>query len=281
MTRTIRDRVQFWRHADTGIELLQARFGGHAYDRHAHDTYAIGVTLRGGQGFHHRGRRHVSTPGTVIAMNPEDAHDGSAETEDGFSYWMLYPSAELWTEILGDAAGRRTHLPFFTATLIDDPCCREHLLNLCRTLVDPAAGSLESDCSLTQTLTALARRHGRTPPPAPLERNDPAVQRVHGLLHHEYQRELRLEDLAREAGRSRFWVNRAFAAAYGLPPHTYLTRRRLESARRMLAHGEPAAEVAAAVGFTDQSHLIRRFKASYGITPGAFQAACTVIQSTT
>ncbi|EDP63264.1 transcriptional regulator, AraC family protein [alpha proteobacterium BAL199] len=213
-------------------------------------------------------------------MNPEDAHDGSAETEGGFSYWMLYPSADLWADILDDATGQRTCLPFFATTLIHDPCCREHLLSLCRTLVDPAASTLESDGVLTRALTALARRHGRTPPPAPVERNDPAIQRVHGLLHHEYQRELRLDDLAREAGRSRFWVNRAFAAAYGLPPHTYLTRRRLESARRLLADGEPAAEVAAAVGFADQSHLIRRFKASYGITPGAFQMACKDVQST-
>ena len=62
MPLKVGDRVKFWRHADTGLDLLRARFGGHAYDRHAHDTYAICVTLRGGQGFHHRGRRHVSTP---------------------------------------------------------------------------------------------------------------------------------------------------------------------------------------------------------------------------
>ena len=57
MTRTVADEVRFWRHGGTGVELLKARFGGHAYDRHAHDSYAIGVTLQGRQGFHHRGRR--------------------------------------------------------------------------------------------------------------------------------------------------------------------------------------------------------------------------------
>lgn len=280
MTRTVRDRVRFWRHTGTGLDLLKARFGGHAYDRHAHDTYAIAVTLHGHQGFHHRGRHHVSTAGTIIAMNPEDAHDGGAETDEGFSYWMVYPGETLWSETLEDATGRRSGAPFFASTLIRDPDSARRLLALCETLVDESTGALEADSTVVDALVALARRHGSAPPPTPARPNDPALERVRGLLHDEYHRDLRLADLAREAGRSRFQVSRAFAAAHGLPPHAYLTRRRLEAARRLLADGDPAAEVAAAVGFADQSHLIRRFKASYGITPGEFQAACTGVQST-
>jgi AraC-like DNA-binding protein len=37
----------------------------------------------------------------------------------------------------------------------------------------------------------------------------------------------------------------------------------------MLA-GEPPAMAAAAAGFADQSHLIRKFKAAYGVTPGQY-----------
>ena len=39
----------------------------------------------------------------------------------------------------------------------------------------------------------------------------------------------------------------------------------------MLANGVPPAEVAAACGFYDQSHLNRVFKARVGVAPGAFQ----------
>lgn len=279
MTRSVRDRVRFWRHSGTGLELLKARFGGHAYDRHAHDTYAIGVTLHGRQGFHHRGARHVSTPGTVIALNPDDAHDGAAAGDEGFSYWMLYPDPAAWRAVLADAGERPADAPYFTDTLIRDPHCARQLLTLCETLTDESASMLEAEDVTDSALLALARRHGRTalaPAAAP---RDAAIRRVRDLLHEDYARDLRLDELARTAGRSRFQVSRAFAVAYGLPPHAYLTRRRLEAARRMLAAGEAAAEVAAAVGFVDQSHLIRRFKASYGVTPGEFQAACTDVQS--
>ncbi|MEQ9330735.1 AraC family transcriptional regulator [Thalassobaculum sp.] len=274
MTRTVADEVRFWRHGGTGVELLKARFGGHAYDRHAHDSYAIGVTLQGRQGFHHRGRRHVSTPGRIIAMNPDDAHDGEAAGDEGFTYWMLYPSAGLWRGLLEDAGERPADPPFFADTLVDDPGTARRLLRLCRVLCDPAGDALEADEAVADALLPLARRHGRAGPPAATRAGDAAIARIRDLLHTHYEREFRLDDLAAEAGRSRFQVSRAFAAAYGLPPHAWLIRRRLAVARELLLAGEPAAEVATAVGFADQSHLIRRFKASYGITPGEFRAAC-------
>lgn len=279
MTRTASDQVRFWRHAGTGIELLKARFGGHAYDRHAHDTYAVGVTLFGRQGFRHRGRQHVSTTGTIIAMNPDDAHDGGAVDAGGFGYWMLYPDAGLWSDILAEAGGRPADPPFFADTLIRDPDCAGRLLRLCTLLTGGPDDALRAESVAADALTTLARRHGGATLPDAGGGPDAALRRVRDLLHDGYDRDIRLDDLAREAGCSRFRVSRGFAAAYGLPPHAYLTRRRLEAARRLLAGGHPAAEVAATVGFVDQSHLIRRFKASYGITPGEFQAACTDIQS--
>ena len=58
-----------------------------------------------------------------------------------------------------------------------------------------------------------------------------------------------------------------------MPPHAYMTRARLREARSLLLRGEPAASVAAAVGYVDQSHLTKRFRAAYGITPGQFVVA--------
>lgn len=59
-----------------GVELLEAHFTRHVYDRHMHDTYAVGITLRGVQRFWCRGAVHDSTPGDVIVINPGEVHDG-------------------------------------------------------------------------------------------------------------------------------------------------------------------------------------------------------------
>ena len=39
----------------------------------------------------------------------------------------------------------------------------------------------------------------------------------------------------------------------------------------LMREGEPVAEVAAACGFVDQSHLTRAFKRAFGMTPGVFR----------
>ena len=59
----------------------------------------------------------------------------------------------------------------------------------------------------------------------------------------------------------------------GIPPHRYLTGRRLDRARRMLLAGRRPAEVAVEVGFHDQAHLTRHFKRMLGVTPGAYAAS--------
>ena len=48
---------------------------------------------------------------------------------------------------------------------------------------------------------------------------------------------------------------------------------RLAEAKRQLSHGQPPAQVAAAVGLTDQAHLTRTFARRYGITPARYQRA--------
>jgi len=46
---------------------------------------------------------------------------------------------------------------------------------------------------------------------------------------------------------------------------------RLFEAKRLLAAGDPAAQVASATGLTDQAHLTRAFARRYGITPARYQ----------
>ena len=69
-----------------GVELLRAWFGGRAFTKHRHDTYAIGVTEAGVQTFFYRGRVERSTPGQVVVLHPDEVHDGRAGTEAGFGY---------------------------------------------------------------------------------------------------------------------------------------------------------------------------------------------------
>lgn len=86
---------------------------------------------------------------------------------------------------------------------------------------------------------------------------------------------LDLETLAARTGLNRFQVLRTFKRRYGVPPHTYQTRIRVARALTLLKSGRSPVDVAAQLGFADQSHMTRVFRSVCGVTPGHYARADT------
>lgn len=67
---------------------------------------------------------------------------------------------------------------------------------------------------------------------------------------------------------------RVFRAHLGMSPGEYARRRRIERATdRMLRTAESLAEIAANIGYADQSHFTREFSRESGQSPARFRAA--------
>jgi AraC family transcriptional regulator len=89
-----------------------------------------------------------------------------------------------------------------------------------------------------------------------------------------YAEEITLGDIAATVHLSSFHLSRLFKQVTGLSPRRYLIQVRVNSARALLSAGSgqrSLADVAAAVGFADQSHLTRHFKRQFGVTPKHFR----------
>ena len=96
-----------------------------------------------------------------------------------------------------------------------------------------------------------------------------SVARVDACLRENLRVGLDAEELARIAGYSRYHFFRLYRAATGTTPHERLMALRVERAQSLLASRPhvTVAAVAAACGFTDQSHMARRFRRVTGLTP--------------
>ncbi len=258
---------------DLGLELLQARFRSHRYIRHSHDSYAIGVTEEGVQSFWCRGQARHGVPGSVLAINPGEVHDGQSGTGGDYAYFMFYVSPTTFIGALEDLIGRPVGSPSFVSPLLADAhvSAKAHQLRL---ILQAPADTLEQETARDDLLWSLSRRYIDTKiqPAANADSPGPRLQRVKEYLHAYYASRVSLQDIASTAGMSRFRLNACFLKTFGLPPHAYLTQLRLRMARTMLEAGEPIAEVATSVGFVDQSHLTRSFRACFGVTPGMFQS---------
>jgi AraC family transcriptional regulator len=79
-------------------------------------------------------------------------------------------------------------------------------------------------------------------------------------------------ELARLVGLSPHYFSLIFRQAVGVPPHQYILQLRICEAQKLLAAGDMTlAELAAHLGFSDQSHFSRAFRKVTGTTPGHFR----------
>jgi len=65
-----------------------------------------------------------------------------------------------------------------------------------------------------------------------------------------------------------FHFAREFKRTAGITPHRYILRKRVERAEALVGGSDLSlSEIAIASGFSDQSHLTRRFRQMLGATP--------------
>jgi AraC-like DNA-binding protein len=103
-----------------------------------------------------------------------------------------------------------------------------------------------------------------------LQESDDVSRRAKAYLQARFNEPVSLDELATVASISRYHLVRSFTAKVGLPPHAYQLHVRLAHARAMLYAGMSPVDVAAQVGFADQSHLTRHFKRVWRTTPGDY-----------
>ncbi|SOC36763.1 AraC family transcriptional regulator [Rhizobium subbaraonis] len=119
-------------------------------------------------------------------------------------------------------------------------------------------------------LTHLTQRYGGVHFP-PRKKGTLAAwqeKRATELLAGRANGQVSIAELAQACDLSRSYFIKAFRETFGKTPYRWLTEYRVARARDLLKSDMPIAEVAAACGFADQSHLTRVFSEMIGETPG-------------
>ncbi|MFK4227420.1 AraC family ligand binding domain-containing protein [Streptomyces sp. NPDC019890] len=252
-----------------GLDLLRARYVRHSFARHSHEGFVLGAVRRGIEDVIMPQGTIRARPGTVVMINPEVPHSAHAGVPEGWSYATLYPSSQLIADIAEEETTLRGTVGF-AETIVDDEDTARLIAAVHRAAEE--GNALAADSLLRIAVVRLLRSHGQSlPARTPLAAGTRTAALARNLLEERMAEPPSLERLAHELGTSPFALLRAFKAAYGMPPHSWLTNARVRSARRLLEAGTAPAEAAAAVGFTDQPHLNRHFTRIVGVPPGAYQ----------
>jgi len=234
-----------------------------AFAPHRHDSYAIGVTMRGVQSFCYRGGTEHSQAGCAFVIHPDEKHDGRPGAAEGYGYRILYVAPHLIAEALGS---RR--LPFVREAVTHESRLRGAIL----AALDDSDAPLE-DLQFDDIIARLAVALAAHDPASRDSAAEPACGRAVRLAraHLDAAAPVSSAALERLTGLSRFALTRHFRKCLGTSPHRYAVMRRLERARRMIGGGARLAEAAAATGFSDQAHMTRQFRSAYGLAPGQWR----------
>lgn len=265
---------------------------------HLHGTLQVSLVQRPTVSTDAHGHPHPALPRALLTVNPHELHgDGPL----GGAAWYvreLHVGPDVLDDVvaglsgqceprhLGSGCGARHDAPRFPVRVVDDDPLSAQLNALwddmrgdVATDVAGTFGSartanalaLERESRLVCCLGALVARHARRSAELPpVGRGDQGVRRAREYLHAHVKDHVALADLAGVAGVNKFYLIRAFEREVGIPPHAYQTQLRLSRARHLIERGEPLSQVAFDVGFADQSHLTRRFKTLFGVTPGQY-----------
>jgi AraC family transcriptional regulator len=287
MSAIIRATTEFFflsseeRWPDISVDFVSVT-GGAAFEAPARDHHLIRLRLIGtGALLQRRAGREfnpVIAPGSVI-LAPAGFPTFWACTNPHAYLRLKIPSEFVATTALQVGAGQSIELVSVFDTR-DQFVERigAIFLNELEQPAHPAQSLLVG--SLAQALAAhLIRRYSTSlaePLSTPAGLSPSALGRVASFIEHEIDEKITLTALADIAGVSRFHFTKQFKVSTGLTPMAYLERSRIRRAQEMIRLGGMSlAEIALAVGFSDQSHFTRRFRSFVGCTPSAFRNSQT------
>ncbi|HEX6354840.1 AraC family transcriptional regulator [Actinophytocola sp.] len=251
--------ITAWRPNVPGIhEVFHARFTTHAYPSHTHDAWTLLIVDDGMVRYDLDRHEHGALREQVTLLPPGVPHDGRSVRP--FRKRVLYLASDTLTGV---------------GAAVDHPSLKDPLL---RHRIHQLHESLLTEDLEAQSRFALIRdrldQHlrGTAPPPPAMATT---AHRLRDLLDAHLPNTPTLDDAAAELAVHPVSLVRAFSREFGIPPHRYVTGRRLELARRHLLAGHPAAEAATLAGFYDQAHLTRHFTKLLGIGPARYQLSTT------
>lgn len=101
---------------------------------------------------------------------------------------------------------------------------------------------------------------------------DQRIERVIALMNDDLRRGFRLSKMAQSVNLSPTRLSYLFKSETGTPPARYLRTLRMHDAAMLLASTFlTVKEIMVRVGFSDDSHFVRYFKRSYGMTPTQYR----------
>jgi AraC family transcriptional regulator len=278
-----RSRARLHRRAALGDGLAVAQWSN-SFDatRYLPRHHTLSLYLRGGHGtYREDAPSERGAPGKLCLMPAGHEVNWVVGTEQTFVHLYFEPErlGPLALRLL-DREPRELRLP--ELNFCDDPQLVAQLARLATLDWDDAGERIAANELGHAALAHVLARHAGRAPRADIRGGlAPALRRrLVDWLDARLAQPVTVGEMAAFCALSETHFAHAFRASLGVAPHEWIVARRIDRAAALLRSRRAPSldEVARATGHASASHLVRRFKARWGMTPGQYRAAASSVR---
>jgi len=248
---------------NTGYEKCHSN---HSWGPALRDHYLIHFVDYGHGVFRYNRREYEVGPGGLFIMFPSEVASYQADAQDPWRYnWVGFNGTD--ARRLVNLAGFSRQEPILHS---DDPT---QTCTLLRRIADASGNTAADDAEMAGALylflAHLIRMNRQRPTD---DTHQTYVANALRYIQYNYASDIGVNDIARYVGISRSQLYRAFLQDFGVSPHNYLQKYRINEACSLLHNPSfSVAEVAGSVGFNDPLYFSRVFKSLKQCTPSEYQ----------
>ena len=253
----------YWRSSAVPFVELRSTYDSlQSYKPHFHAEFSFGAMISGATRANCKGRDHILSAGDLVLIAPHAVHSCNPIAGQPRSYHMLYVNEAWCLETVAGLRGRS----MAGIRMNKNPALFAEYLDFVMAL--PCLRAYEANDRLRQLLAAAVEPEA---PAVSLLHGEALAEQIKQALLESIATPVSLDELARKFECRKETLIRVFRRTFHITPHAFLNNVRVEQAKQRLKRGEDIADVAADLGFSDQSQLHRTFVNYTASTPGQYR----------
>lgn len=257
-----------------GINVLSCT-GDHHFKNHIHNGYVIWLNSESGEHFSLTGNSTILQPGSIGIIEPGIVHSNWGFEGENRHLRSFYIEKSFFSHIEKLITGEQTGKFKLPTMVLEHQKYWQQFVALHDMILGNRDQMVQEQTAIELFQNVWEETLGGENTQTDI--NDPSSLLIPLIefMHANLTEPIELTDLAQLVQRTEFHIIRLFKKHVGMSPHAYLIQLRLEKARILLEKNGSIVDAAIQAGFSDQSHLTRKFKIRYGITPGVYLNSIT------
>lgn len=260
---------------DDILPFVEARFSTNSatsYKEHFHKTLSIGAILQGEVSYIYNNQTQTLKQNELALINPFINHSCNPINKSPRSYHMLYVDTDYAKELQKEIFKNVENFIPLKPIKIYDKTIFENFINLNRLLIQKNISYIQKEVFLWEFLTKIFTKYcNQKSTHTPISKSDEIVQKAKFYMEKNIDKNLTIDEIARYVKLSKFYFLKLFKASANTTPHTFLLNLKIHKARNILKNSNSIASIANELGFFDQSHFTKVFKAYTALTPLEYQ----------